>query len=275
MGDASIDTKEYQGFKTNYVPTKFIETSQAYIGSDGWIATFAGADMLPDVYFGRLPVSTAVEADGVVAKIMNYESSAADPFSNTSILVSDVTADFDFENAVTSVVAGSIPGYISSTRLYSTAPGARASLTAKWNAGVGLVHFAGHGAADFWGGSVKVFTNADARALTNGLKLPLVLVSNCVSANFTLHKVAFECVGEDLIENPSGGAIAVFASSGFTTPLGQAELNRYLLERYFAGVNRAGVLADEAKRHIYSQGDAFGEILETWTLLGDPATRLK
>jgi hypothetical protein len=52
-------------------------------------------------------------------------------------------------------------------------------------------------------------------------------------------------------------------------------LNRYLLERYFAGVNRAGVLADEAKRHIYSQGDAFGEILETWTLLGDPATLLK
>ena len=275
MGDASIDTKEYQGFKTNFVPTKFIETSRAYIGSDGWIAAFAGSDMLPDVYLGRLPVSTLAEANAAVAKIMSYESSVGGPWQNSAILVSDVSVDFDFENAVTNVVAGAIPDYVNELRLYSTMPNVRTILAANWNAGAGVVHFAGHGAADFWGGSVKVFTNGDARGLTNGLKLPLVLVSNCVSANFTMHKTAFECVGEDLVENPNGGAIAVFASSGFTTPLGQAELNRYLLERYYSGEKRVGVLADEAKRRIYSLGEAYSEVLETWTLLGDPATRLK
>ncbi len=274
LGDASIDPKGRQGGKTNFVPTKFVWTDIAIVPSDNWLAAFSGGDVLPDVILGRIPVSTAASAEAVVAKIKAYEQAGTGDWCNRALLVSDVEADFDFEAAGTDVIRGALPAYMNETHIV-VGPTARTDLISSWNTGAGIVHFAGHGAANYWGSTVQVFTSSDAAGLANGEALPLVLVSNCVSADFTFHQPDHECVGEALVENADGGAVAVFASSGFTRTLEQVDMHAFMLELFYSGEKRVGVLADEARRHMFAGGSRYAPLVETWVLLGDPAVMLK
>jgi len=83
--------------------------------------------------------------------------------------------------------------------------------------GVGVFTYVGHGNFDNWG-LETVFTSADASALGNGLKLPFMFNVNCLSGGFH-YLVGTGSIGEDIVNNPNGGAIAAFAPSGLSNTL--------------------------------------------------------
>ena len=70
----------------------------------------------------------------------------------------------------------------------------------------------------------------------------------------------------------NGGAIAVWTSTGMTTPLDQAVLNKQLYQLLFATGN-AMTLGEATARAKAAVTD--GGIRRTWVLLGDPTMRLK
>ena len=77
VGDACRDSTH-----DDFVPVKlFPKFSYPYAGgltehgADNWYATLSGADSIPDIIIGRLPVNTAAGAESLVAKIVAYETS--------------------------------------------------------------------------------------------------------------------------------------------------------------------------------------------------------
>src|SRR5262249_723374 len=138
----------------------------------------------------------------------------------------------------------------------------------KINQGTALVHFSGHGSLDIWT-SGPIFTNADALALTNGNKLPLVIIMDCLNGNF-VYPFA-DCVAEAFLKAPNGGAVASFASSGLTVPTGQHEMGNRLFELIYHG---PPIAIGDATRQAKAATNDY-DVQRTWILLGDPTMKIR
>jgi hypothetical protein len=78
----SIDSVLLLG-DAEFIPTNY-QTTHPYhgieTGTDLYFATVAGADYIPDISIGRIPVDTSAEAETVINKIVNYEKNpVSDP----------------------------------------------------------------------------------------------------------------------------------------------------------------------------------------------------
>jgi hypothetical protein len=82
---------------------------------------------------------------------------------------------------------------------------------------------------------------------------------------------ATESLAEALLKAPSGGAVAVWASSGLTTPDPQTAMNKALIGYLFNGESLT--IGEAIQRAKASTDDQ--DVRRTWVLFGDPTTRLK
>jgi uncharacterized repeat protein (TIGR01451 family) len=72
------------------------------------------------------------------------------------------------------------------------------------------------------------------------------------------------------------GAIASWSPTGLGVATGHDYLNRGLYEAIFQDyVAELGLATTQAKMYLYSNTGAFRELIETYALLGDPATHLQ
>jgi hypothetical protein len=178
-GDACRDSA-----RGDLLPSKvFPKFSYPYAGgltdhcSDNWYGTLAGADSVPDVMIGRLPVQTLAQAEAGVAKIVRYET-APDTglWSRTSLLLASSDFQFMATNADTLFLR---PAGESVYTIYEN-QGSSAFLRHKtilgFNLGAHLVVQFTHGAQPpAWTGSRTLFSYLDADSLTNAAALPVVL----------------------------------------------------------------------------------------------------
>jgi peptidase C25-like protein len=131
-----------------------------------------------------------------------------------------------------------------------------------------IVNYAGHGSLNLWRGDL--LTSDDARRLQN-TTLPMFVMMSCLNGYF--QDAAMDSLGESLLKAEQGGAIAVWASSGMTTPQDQTRINQQLYRLMFGSEGQGlgiGELARQAKTSV-----ADPDIRKTWVLLGDPTLRLK
>jgi len=270
VGDASFDPRNYLGLGNfDLVPTKLIDTAYLETASDDWLVDFHG-DGLPGMAIGRLPVRTVEEAQIVVSKIVGYEQSGGG--MSEVMLVADMTGsgDFDFEGA-SSDIGELLPGGFSVAKVFRSQfaddDQVHAALLQGLNSGKLLVNYIGHGSEDSWRGDT--FTLADAEALTNGFRLPLVVAMTCLNGFF--QDVYSDSLAEALLKARQGGAVAVWASSGLTEPDKQAVMNKELIRLLFNGESLT--LGDAVKKSKAAVSDQ--DIRRTWILFGDPTTSLK
>jgi len=270
VGDASFDSRNYLGFgDQDYVPTKLIETVYLETASDDWFVDFDN-DGLPEMAIGRLPVQTAEEAATVVSKMIGYKKSGE---KKEALLVADRVDnpdDFNFEGASEEVRA-LLPAPILVRKIFrgqfSSDAQAKAELLGGINQGPLLVNFIGHGSVAVWNGSL--LTANDAESLINGLQLPLFVNMTCLNGFF--QDPSGDSIAEALLKAQGGGAIAIWASSGFTEPDKQAVMNKEMIRLLF---NSQGLtIGEAAMRAKASTNDQ--DIRRTWILFGDPATRLR
>ncbi len=80
-----------------------------------------------------------------------------------------------------------------------------------------------------------------------------------------------DSLGESLLR-ANGGAIAVWASSGLTTPSGQLEANQALFHQLFA-TNLPPSIGGAVRQAKNASSDP--DVRQTWNLMGDPETRLR
>lgn len=273
VGDATYDSKNYLGVgDVDIVPTKLVDTAFLETASDDWFSDFNN-DGIADLPTGRLPVRLAQEAATLIGKLLSAggASKGMQQSSSSVLLVSDANDNsFNFEQAseqlrsflpegieVADVRRGQLDAATAKARLYEAL-----------SSGQSLVNYAGHGSVGLWRGNL--LTTPEAKALTNQ-KLPLFVLMTCLNGYF--HEASADSLAEGLLKAERGGALAVWASSGQTYPQEQALINQELY-RLLLGGDAKGITIGEAVNQAKTKA-ADMDIRRTWTLLGDPTSRLR
>lgn len=266
VGDASFDPRDYLGFGDfDFVPTRMIETAAFKTASDDWLTDFQESGFAA-IATGRLPVRTPADATLAVSKIAGYEQGASAGSWNSQALViadQDLGADFTTE---ANFVAAALPPSLNATKILADGqdPGAvQRQILAALNSGALLVNYTGHGSEEQWS-FADLFDDAAAAGLENGDHLPVFLLMDCLNGFF--QDVYATSLSTSLMLAPHGGAVAVWASSGFTSAAPQATMDLALLRTLAASPSlplgqailrvKAGVTDPDVRR--------------TWVLFGDP-----
>jgi uncharacterized repeat protein (TIGR01451 family) len=271
VGDASFDPRNYLGLgEFDFVPTRLIETAAFKTASDDWFTDFqlTGFATIPT---GRLPVRTAADASLVVSKIIGYErGSFAGSWNGQALFIADQNIDANFTNASTTAAAD-ISSLLETTQILADGQDpatVKPQILAALNHGALIVDYNGHGAEQQWSFSDLLDVN-DAAALSNGGRLPVYLLMDCLNGFF--QDVYGQSLAESLLLAPNGGAVAVWASSGFTDEPPQASMNNSLLQAIAANPEvPLGKLMLIAKKGVTSS-----DVRRTWILFGDPAMKLQ
>lgn len=265
VGDASIDPRDYLGGgSVDFVPTKLVGMIYQKTASDAWLVDFDD-DGIENVAIGRLPARTAAEASTMVSKITS-RGTPSGSWAGRVLFVSDANTTYDFEASVAEARSLLPAGMVSTVIKVGSDPSPTADTIAALNGGQLVVDYIGHGSTSLWSG---FFASADAAALTNGSAQPLVVAMTCENGYF--HDVFTESMAEAFIKAPSGGAVAVWASSTLTTPDQQQLMNMELFRQLFGATPLTiGEAITRAKRATSDM-----DVRRSWILFGDPSMKLK
>jgi hypothetical protein len=145
---------------------------------------------------------------------------------------------------------------------------ARQQIVNALNSGALLVNYTGHGAEEQWSFS-DLFDNTAAAELTNGDRLPFFLLMDCLNGFF--QDVYAESLAQSLMFAPNGGAVAVWASSGFTSAPPQATMDQALLR--IIKEDPATPLGEAVLGAKLGITDV--DVRRTWIFFGDPSMQLQ
>jgi uncharacterized repeat protein (TIGR01451 family) len=272
VGDASLDPRNYLGLGDfDFVPTRIIETAAFKTATDDWFSDFK-QNGFETIATGRLPVRTASDAALVVSKIVNYEKGlAGGGYANQqALLVADQNIGADFTTA-TKFAATDLPSSLQPTEILADGldPNvATQQIFAALNNGPLLVNYSGHGSVEQWS-FADFLDDTSAGTLTNGNQLSVYLLMDCLNGFF--HDVYSTSLAESLLLAPNGGAVAVWASSGFTNQPPQASMNQALLQLLKTNPSMPIAAAIvQAKTGIKDN-----DVRRTWIFFGDPAMTLQ
>jgi uncharacterized repeat protein (TIGR01451 family) len=270
VGDASFDPRNYLGFGDfDFVPSRMIETAAFKTASDDWLTDFkqTGFATIPT---GRLPVRTPADAALVVSKIVGYERAAVSgSWRQQALVIADQNVGVDFTSSA-NIAAADMPKSLAVTKILADGQDpavVQPQILAALNGGSLLVNYIGHGSEEQWSFS-DLFDDTAAASLTNGDRLSVYLLMDCLNGFF--QDVYATSLSTALMLAPNGGAVAVWASSGFTDAAPQATMNQALLSGWAANpslpIGKA-ILDSKA-------GIADPDVRRTWNLFGDPTMQL-
>lgn len=137
------------------------------------------------------------------------------------------------------------------------------------NQGVAIVNYSGHGNVDTWGSNGAFFTADDARGVSNGSHLPVLIVNDCLNGYFA--DPGLEGMAEAFLKNANGGSVASFSSSGETIPDGQHEMATQLYTLLYGAT--PVTIGDAIHQSKLATNDL--DVRRTWILLGDPTLKIR
>jgi hypothetical protein len=265
VGDTSFDPRNYLGYGfLDLVPTKLVDTKYLETASDDWFADFDG-DGISDIPVGRIPVQTATDAATVIGKIVAYEGSSGSP---RVLLVADANDKGNDFEGLSEQVKAVLPATVTVTELFRGQlwDAATSTLTNQLNLGQAVVNYIGHGSNEVWRGNLLT---SDAALQLKHDRLPLWLPMTCLNGYF--QAPYGDSLAEALLKAPSGGAVAVWASSGLTESGDQLPIDEALVRLLFSDTSTTLGDATLAAKAAAKDPD----IRRTWILFGDPTTRLR
>ncbi len=277
-GAGSLDYRNLLGYGDSLVPPLMVVNSGGLFPSDTRLVDSGNG--VPAMAVGRIPALTAAELGAYVDKLIAYERDAGTGgagWAGRAVLLSDApdqAADFAAGNdRIAGLLrAGTTPDRIDLGTM--TLADARAELFADLSRGTALVDYLGHGGLDRLS-SGGLLDNQDVPSLANGPRLPVLTAMTCVINRFAVPGI--RSLGELLVDQPRGGAAAVWAPSGLSLA-GEAPL---LAERFYrltadptADAARLGDLVVRSLAEFAQLGGS-SSMLEIYSLMGDPALKLK
>ena len=249
-------------------------------------------DLYPDVFVGRAPVASVIEAETFVDKIFEYVTTSDPVFTTRNLYLAEALFPYDWEPGMIVSVDGAfdvveptlplVPPSIHVSRLYQNYepyPGSwpltRDAAIDSINLGYNLVSHIGHGNKDVMRcGQHDYFTVQDADALINGqTKAGYLWMQNCTST-----AIQFDCIAEHLMNNPDGGASSLFGTTAWCFPTTAKYYYYSWFENFYVhGATRAGVVSAACKTPYVAESDI--DNTDRWTqmslvYLGDPEMRL-
>jgi hypothetical protein len=275
VGDASYDYRDnLQGPNKSLVPTFLVET--AFTGqtlSDNWFVCLDDDDVLPDMAIGRLPVGTLDEAKAVVEKIIGYERGVPPgDWRQRIVLVAD-GKETSFATQSDLLAEQSIPSGFEVSKVYAgSVEDPQSAVVQELVDGSLIVNYVGHGSIDLWSED-RLFSSEQISSLGNDGRQPMMILMSCLLGFFG--HPGRQSMAEELLLIEDGGAVAVFAPSSLTLSSDQGSLNRALLSVLLDEESPpVGLAILRAKRSVAGETGGQRDVIETFTLLGDPALQL-
>lgn len=272
-GSGTFDYKNVQGMNNNLVPPLLVPTGLGLYSSDGRFADL-DLDGEPEAAVGRIPAATATDLQAYVDKLVAYENQVAGSWFSNAVFMADDrdgAADFgiDVLDAESYLATSFVPHTLLLDQLGDAAT--RQALLDWFGAGMGVLYYLGHGGLGQLAGEA-LLTTADSPILDDGPLLPLVVGPTCVINRFEMP--GFQSLGEALVLDPDGGAIAVWSSSGLSQHGAALRLGRQFLEDGLSawGTQRLGDAIRQALA-AYLEEEGLVDLLSVYNLIGDPATR--
>jgi len=282
VGDGTFDPKRYRADTPPTIIPPYLADVDPWAGetaADNRYVTVDGADNLPDMLIGRLPVNTLAETQIVVNKIVQYETQPAPGGWNGNVVFAadnpDSAGNFAAQSEILASTFISTP--FTAQRIYYTPPPTTATATQqailnRWNAGAGLVMYTGHASVSQWAVE-RLFHRDDASSLNNAAKLPVVLEMTCFTGSF--QNPAYGTLDELLVRRSNGGAVAAWGATGLGVSTGHADLaDGFMRSVFVEGKTNLGLAAFSGKLRLAASNPSSLDLVDTFTLLGDPATSL-
>ena len=273
-GDATYDYRGFLADSTpNLVPTYLLSTH--FVGetaSDNWFVSLDDEDDLPDMAVGRIPAQTAKQMEAVVAKTLAYESdTSAAEWDGRALVVAD-NEEEGFQTIADDLVANALPASYQVKKVYlGSSDNPTSEIIQSMDEGVGLVTYVGHGSMNVWGKD-KMFQISDSNTLSNS-KLPFLMTMTCLVGYF--HHPTATSMGEELLLNPKGGVVAALVPTSESLASDQTELATNVYTHLFSDAGTVGEAIMLGKRDLNLDRNLMQDIIETFTLLGDPALVLQ
>ncbi|MEQ9165402.1 MAG: type IX secretion system sortase PorU [Fulvivirga sp.] len=305
FGRGSYDYKNVINNNTNYVPVYESRNSlhplDSYISDDyygfmedhegEWLEENGGNHTM-DIGVGRLPVTTAAVAKGVVDKIINYSSNAATigDWRNDVVLVAD-DGDFNLHQRQAdelSVFIDTTFSAFNSNKFYldtfpqvakasgESAPAASKALDDTVEKGALIVNFTGHGGENGWM-QEQVLDVVQIEKWDNINRLPLFVTATC---EFGRHDDPRRISGGELVlTSAKGGGIAIVSTCRPVSSSSNFALNKAFYEVVYSKENgeyfRLGDIFRLTKNASTNLATDFNKVgNRNFSLLGDPTTRL-
>lgn len=286
VGDGHFDFKNILGYgEPIYIPPYLddVDPWMSETATDNRYVSVSGADILPDLYIGRFPARDAAEAQTMVEKTINYEQTPEPgDWTRRQTFVADNPDDGgDFYLASDQIILKYVSHYIYTVdkiyllKNFSTATAARTALIAAINQGRLVVHYAGHASVQQWANENLLSATA-LSALTNGNKLPFFIPMTCLEGYF-IWPSGFPVLSmaETAVRINGRGAVASWSATGYGLTNGHYYLDESLFGNMFHKFkSQLGYLTTTAKYDLYARTSSYNDLIETYTLFGDPALKL-
>ncbi len=221
-------------------------------------------DELPEMYQGRIPVTTTTMLQNVLDKTMMYERyEMADPsYLGEVVMIAGVDATFGPTHGNGQINYGTQQYFnpahdiLSHTYLYPGSGSSSSAIVGNASNGVGYINYTAHGSPDSW--SEPYFSISNVNSLQNSQKYFTAVANACLTAKFDENI----CVGEAFIRGEDKGAIGYIGGTNST----------YWDEDYYWGVGFGPVIGSGATYEQTSWGmydgifHDHGEPQSEWTV---------
>jgi len=292
VGDSHYDPNNHLGFgRESYLPSYLaaVDPVMWETAADNRYVTFVGEDLLPDMMIGRLAVNSPTEAEAFITKIIAYEQAPASGDWKRQVLALSDNLDTggDFPSLSSSLLSSSLPDYYQAEEIYmgdthATLSEARTDFLAGINAGKLIINYIGHASYSQWAGydndpnlDGDLFRYTDIDSLSNNGKYPVILSMTCRDGYFINPEPqggAYDALAEVITKVPAKGAVASWSPTGTGIATGHSYLNEGFFNAIFSDkVDTLGDAIIAAKLSLWASG-AYLDLLDTYTLFGDPAT---
>ena len=275
FGDANYDYRDRKDTgKASRVPCHLTWTDALGLTpDDNWFVALDGKDLVPSMNAGRLPSASAAQAAALVQKIITYETAKTTPPQRVLFVADNNDASFNQDCAT---LAAQVPAGISAENIflsdYSDYTQCGKDIVTALNGGVLLATYAGHGDVLVWAGE-DVFDATRLASLTNADSLCVFVTLDCLNGWFAMPTEY--CLAESVVNAPGCGGIAAYTTSGLGLEWETTAVATYFERLLFGGTRPTlGQACTQAKVAAYKAG-ASADVLTTFTLIGDPATRLR
>ena len=278
VGDGSFDPRLYRaGSPPTFIPPYLADVDPwaGETAADNRYVTVDGQDTLPDMLIGRLPVKTLAETQTVVDKIVQYETNPYPGGWNQNVTFiadnSDEAGNFSAasEAAAAGVTSPFTPQQISFNPPLTTIPTTQQVVLDQWNTGAFMIQFTGHSSWQQWA-SERFFHLDDLPALRNLRRLPVVIEMTCLTSAFQRPEPTLD---EALLTLKGAGAVATWGATGLGISTGHSSLDQGFIRAVFSSsASTVGQATWAGKLSLASTGQ-YLDLLDTYTLLGDPALK--
>lgn len=295
FGDGSYNNRTTSGNNTNFIPTyqspNSLEPTASYVSDDffglldpnegGWLSP--GIELI-DIGIGRFPVKNRNEAQAVVNKIKNYNTTTT--MRNWRNIIAFVGDDedgslhtLDAEKLATLVDTtyknyNIEKIYFDATRQESTPGGQRypeinEAIKRRVEQGSLIINYTGHGGETGWAHE-RVLTVQEIDSWRNK-NMPLFFTATCEFSRFDDPNRT--SAGELVLLNTEGGGVGLFTTVRLVYSFPNYVLNKCFYENVFEEFN--GDMPRMGDVFRLTKNAAGGDLNHrNFTFLGDPALRL-